>query len=228
MKALAVVAATLTLVAPSARAFPITIDATGSVTAVFAPDAFGTTVGDLITLHATFDSNAIVDASATFGIPGLEFASLASPGAALAIDVGSRHWTELDEPLFGSDLGGFFPTALPHVVLLDHAFFGLNYFGIGPGDDVFVADSLGALFFGSPPILGGDSNPDHPPAWIGAWDLEHATVRVPEPGTFWLLLFGAAAMASSVRRLAPAGSRRFPARLGHSHSIVAGGFPLMS
>ena len=199
MKALTVVSAILVVISPTVHAVPITVNAIGSVTAVFSPGPFGTAVGDQISLHATFDSTAIADASATFGIPGLEFASLASPGAALSIDLGSRHWTELDEPLFGSDLG-FFPNPLPHVVLLNGAFFGLNYFGIGPGDDVFVADSLGALFFGSPSILGGDSNPNHPPAWIGAWDLERATVTVPEPGVLSLLLIGAAALAPRVRR----------------------------
>ncbi len=187
-----------------ASATPIRVSATGFVTQVLTPDAFGTSVGDPFTLEARFDSSALVDIDSLFGmsVPGVQFASLAtSPEASLLITLGSRSWNALSEPFFGSDFFGLFPTPLPHVVLLDGAFFGLNFFGIGPSDDVFFNDSTGLLYFGATPgeVLGGDSNPSHPPAWVGMWDLANATVQVPEPDTYSLLL-GFAALRFRRRR----------------------------
>jgi len=188
----------------NAAAIPISVSARGSVTAVLAPDAFGTQVGDSISLHAEFDSAALVDVPEFFGIsiPGVQFASLASPQSSLIIQLGTRTWTALDEPLYGSDLFGIFPTALPHVVLRDGKFMGLNFFGIGPGDDVFVNDAVGQLYFGSPlgQILGGNSDPESPPFWLGMWDLRDATVSVPEPGTSALFALGLGALAILRRR----------------------------
>jgi hypothetical protein len=209
MRTLKATVALFALFSSLASAHPITVDATGVVTQVLAADPFGTSVGDQITLRAVFDSSALTDIGDLFGfgfsIPGLQFASLATdPGASLSIDLGDRRWTALDEPLFGSDLGGLFPTPLPHVVLLNGDFFGLNYFGIGPSDDVLVSDAIGQLYFGSPAgqIFGGDSNPAHPPTWIGQWDLEHATVSVQEPGTLPLMLLGIGGLVWRLRRAA--------------------------
>ncbi len=201
MKTLTAFAATLALAAPLAHAVPITVDAIGSVTDVFAADAFGTDVGDVFTLHATFDSSAIADAGDIFGlgaIPGLQLATLAMPGASLAIDLEGRHWTEQSEPLFGEQLPGF-PNPVPWVVLLDGKFLGLEYFGIGAGDDVFVGIALEEIYFGAPAVLGGDSNPEHPPVWLGAWDREDARVTVPEPATLGLVLLGLLGMAARSR-----------------------------
>jgi len=201
MRHLTAIAAALVLVSPFANAIPVTVDATGVVTDVFAADVFGTAVGDVFTLHAEFDTSAVADAGDPFGlgaVSGLQLASLATPGASMSIDLGARHWTELSDPLFGADFG-VFPNGVPHVVLLDGKFFGLNFFGIRPGitpddDDVFVGDALSEIYFGPPGVYGGDSNPRHPPVWLGAWDLDRATVTVPEPGTFGLLLLGVAAL----------------------------------
>jgi hypothetical protein len=201
MKTLTAVAVALLFTAPLARAVPITVDATGTVTDVFAADAFGTDVGDVFTLHAVFDSSAIADAGDVFGlgaIPSLQLATLAMPGASLSIDLEGRHWTEQSEPLLGQQFPGF-PNPAPWVVLLDGKFLGLEYFGIGAGDDVFAGIALEEIYFGAPAIIGGDSNPRHPPVWLGAWDLEHATVTVPEPGTLGLLLLGLLGVAGRSR-----------------------------
>jgi hypothetical protein len=203
MKTLTALAAALVFAAPLAHAVPITVDATGTVTDVFAADAFGTDVGDVFTLHAVFDSSAVADAGDVFGlgaIPGLQLATLAMPGASLSIDLEARHWTEHSEPLFGQQFPDF-PNPAPWVVLLDGKFLGLEYFGIGPGDDVFLGVALEQMYFGFPAVLGGDSNQNHPPVWLGAWDLEHATVTVPEPGTLGLLLLGVVGIARRLRAI---------------------------
>lgn len=188
-------AAALALTASFASATPIAVNATGSVTVVSTPDGLGTSVGDPITLQAHFDSSALVSVDSLFGIsvPGVQFASLATdPAASLVITLGLRSWSAQSEPFFGDDFFGLFPTPLPHVVFVNGAFFGLNFFGIGPSDDVFVSDAVGQIYFGSPPgeILGGNSDPNVPPFWVGLWDLQGATISVPEPGTHSLMLLG--------------------------------------
>jgi hypothetical protein len=195
----------------SAHAAPITVNAIGVVTQVLAADAFGTTVGNQFALRATFDSGALIDAEDWFGvnIPGLQFASLADdPESSLLIQLGARSWTAMDEPSYGNDFGGFFPAAIPHVVLLNGAFFGLDYFGIGPSDDTILNDALSQLLFGAPlgEISGGDSDPNHPPTWIGKWDIEHATVAVPEPNTLAIVMLGIAGM--TFQSVARRGRRR--------------------
>jgi len=180
----------------------MTVNVTGSVTQVLTPDIFGTHVGEAITLHGIFDTNSLVDESHLFGIniPGLQFGSFAfGPNDALAIHMGGalgeQHWSAADEPSFGVH---FFGAAIPHIVLLNGAFFGLNFFGIGPDHNTILSDSIGQLYFGSPPgeILGGNDDPNAPPFWIGSWDLANATVSVlvPEPSSLALMLGGLMAL----------------------------------
>lgn len=193
-----------TLAVDHAAAVPISITAGGTVTQVLAPDAFGTAAGDQIAMRVTFDTNDLVDVDALFGIsvPGVQFASLAGPASSLFIQLGARTWTELNEPLLGSDYFGLFPTALPHVVLVNGQFAGLNYFGIGPGDDVFINDAVGQLYFGAPlgQLFGGNSDPDSPPFWIGQWDFGSVRVNVAEPETGILMLIGLLGLLYSLQR----------------------------
>ena len=74
-----------------------------------------------------------------------------------------------------------------------HAIFDSS--AVADAGDVFAGIALEEIYFGTPAVFGGDSNPRHPPVWLGVWDREHATVTVPEPATLGLLLLGLLGMA---------------------------------
>ena len=76
----------------------MSVDATGVVIQAN-PSLNPAHVGDTITLHGIFDSASLVDKSAVFGIPGLQFGSFAfGSNDALTIDMPGQHWSLTDEP----------------------------------------------------------------------------------------------------------------------------------
>jgi len=202
--------------APQSDAVPVVVNAIATVTEVDIPDVFGTQVGDIITMIAKFDSTAFVSVPSLFGIavPGVQFASLSSsPLASLSIDMRGQHWTAHDDSFFGR---GSIP--LPQIIFQFGKFVGLNFFGTGPQDNVFLNDARDSLYFGGPPgiIFGGNSDPDSPPFWIGFWDFSRTSVSVPEPDTLGLSLVGLVLLFSGVKR-----RLRGEARVRRSDTLMA-------
>ena len=189
-----VIAICMSFAAVAAQAATMKVSAIGTVVAVFVPDAYGTTPGDVITLQGTFDSGSLVDESAVFGTPGLQFGSLDS----LGVNMHGQHWTQADDPLFGLPIFG---AAIPHIVLVDGQFYGLDFFGIGEQHNAILLDALDQLFGNLPPgiILGGNDDPNAAPFWIGFWNPGATVTAVPEPGAWIVLLYGVAGLGAAMR-----------------------------
>ena len=193
-------AASLLLTVPAA-AMPTLYKASAGLFYVDPADPYGFKLGDVARLWVVADPDKALDIASQSGVAGLEAISLSDGASSLTLQLGSHVWHETDDLNYGQVINPpIFPTSFglpePLLLLRDGKFYGLDFFAINADGDFVESIALDFVSQGFPPGL-FQGGPDRNTITFGGFLL-------PEVGSLWGLLGGAALIAYARRARARA------------------------